>query len=303
MIAFEEEERYADGVLGGLRPGRQRNDVPIETYENGPRDIFAAARVGDSARVQSLLNSNCVDVLGSCDDDENTPIHIAAACGHEDVVALLSENSACVEAKNRHGRSPLYCAVLNRHTTVVKHLISVTADVNAADTEGNTPLLHAIREEHVDVVRLLLANSAASCQRNLNGITLMKIATHKRNPAIIGLLKNHEECVVHRREIAEAVDLFPTTCLPSIDSTKAFAQSLARYAVSGIFTFRFANITCVSTFPFLSNYQCLYRESISQHENNDEARGSELEPVFFRRRVEILFSKIDFLVSVATRIP
>eukprot|EP00041_Stephanoeca_diplocostata_P031984 m.1011495 g.1011495 ORF g.1011495 m.1011495 type:complete len:1003 (+) comp24062_c0_seq17:385-3393(+) len=228
MIAFEEEERYADGVLGGVKAGRQHNDIPSEIYQNGNKDIFAAARVGDSDRVQYLLNSDSVDVLGFSDDEENTPIHLAAACGHVDVVALLTEFSACVNAKNRQGRSPLYCAVLNGHTAVVQQLISAAADVNAADVEGNTPLLHAICEERVDVVRLLLSNDAASDQRNLNGISPMKIAIHKGNPAIVKLLKTHADYIVHQRETSEAADLFTTTCLPSTDCAKAFAQSVAR---------------------------------------------------------------------------
>ncbi|PMD55239.1 ankyrin, partial [Hyaloscypha bicolor E] len=53
-------------------------------------------------------------------------------------------------------RTPLYRASMNGHVDIVKLLLEKGADVNAADRDGQTPLYRAFANRHVDIVKLLL---------------------------------------------------------------------------------------------------------------------------------------------------
>ena len=67
---------------------------------------------GDSARIKALLKDdpNFVSRKGTNDD---TPLHWAAQEGRGDVVELLLNNKADVNAKNKAGQTPLHLAALN----------------------------------------------------------------------------------------------------------------------------------------------------------------------------------------------
>lgn len=54
------------------------------------------------------------------DNSGRTPLHAAAANGHEHVVKVLVTNGADIEGKDRHGRTALRLAVDNGHDAVVR---------------------------------------------------------------------------------------------------------------------------------------------------------------------------------------
>ncbi|CAL1142940.1 unnamed protein product [Cladocopium goreaui] len=73
-----------------------------------------------------------------------TPLHVAAARGHVEVVALLLRSGASVEVENRLGRCPRGATALrvtasNGHAAVVEQLISAGAKVDAASNSGRGP--------------------------------------------------------------------------------------------------------------------------------------------------------------------
>jgi len=65
-------------------------------------EITDAANIGDFDKVKALLQDN-PKLNFSRNSDSRTPLHLAAAGGHKDMVALLLDNKADVNA--RDGRS------------------------------------------------------------------------------------------------------------------------------------------------------------------------------------------------------
>ena len=73
---------------------------------------------------------------------------------HLDVVKLLLESKADVNAEHTDGRTALMAAAQNGHLEIVKMLLESKADVNAKDNDGVTALMLAAVEGHVDVVKI-----------------------------------------------------------------------------------------------------------------------------------------------------
>lgn len=85
-----------------------------------------------------------------------TALHWAAGRGHAEIVRLLLENGAELEAQDYLGRTPLHAA--HRHPSTVQLLLEAGANVNARDSFGATALHMGIRiPETIE----LLINSGA----------------------------------------------------------------------------------------------------------------------------------------------
>jgi len=163
--------------------------------------IHIAAYSGNAGVVRLLCQEYGVDV--NCSTSETlekepkkgmTPLEWAARRGHNDVVKVLLENNADVNA-SRHtdGVTALYIAAQNGHAEVVEMLLANKGEVNASRTDtGITALYIATRRGYAEIVKLLLASDAdvnASLARD--GSTPLHDAAWKGNVELVKLLLNN----------------------------------------------------------------------------------------------------------------
>ena len=83
-----------------------------------------------------------------------------------------------VNEKNERGLTPLHLASAHGHVEVVKRLIQAGGEVNqkcksgwTQDEDGSTPLHEASRNGHVDVITALLSAGADKTIKNEDGST------------------------------------------------------------------------------------------------------------------------------------
>ena len=68
----------------------------------------------------------------------DSPLHSAAQWGNLEIVKLLLQNGADVNAKNKWGETPLHYAAVFDHKEIARVLLDAGADINAKDNDGQT---------------------------------------------------------------------------------------------------------------------------------------------------------------------
>ena len=118
----------------------------------------------------------------------DTPLHTHAGEGRKEVVEILINAGANVNAKNDTGMSPLHNAVTKE---VVELLIAEGADVNAKNKHGGTPLHEAAASGHKEIVELLIAEGADVNAKDVNGYTPLDWAIFNKDTETADLLRKH----------------------------------------------------------------------------------------------------------------
>jgi uncharacterized protein len=90
---------------------------------------------------------------------------------------------------NDHGRTPLMMAAFGNHTEVVKLLIEAGADMEAKNRDGDTALIWALYSGKAEASQLLIDAGADVNVRNQMGKTAFDYAEKLGRPDIIACMK------------------------------------------------------------------------------------------------------------------
>ena len=81
--------------------------------------------------------------------------------GHIEIVRLLCDHGADIEAVNFYGRRPLPMAAMSCQISIVKALFEArNAEINARDDDGRTALWYARVNGHANIVSYLISHGA-----------------------------------------------------------------------------------------------------------------------------------------------
>ncbi|MCJ1402164.1 hypothetical protein MMC11_005383 [Xylographa trunciseda] len=118
-----------------------------------------------------------------------TPLYRAANSGREDIVQLLIEEGADIEARGPSELTALMLAVKDRHDSVTKVLLDKGADTAATDESGWTALHQAAHNPDGETAAVLLLDHGAAVNATCDfGQSPLHVATEQRNQALIRLL-------------------------------------------------------------------------------------------------------------------
>ncbi|XP_064495620.1 ankyrin repeat domain-containing protein 26-like [Pseudopipra pipra] len=124
------------------------------------------------------------------DQEMRTPLHLASANGHADVVRYLLRKNSQPNLTDNFKRTALMKAVQQEQEECVAVLLEHGADPNLADADGNTALHLAVLSKNTAVAGLLLEHHANSDAQNQWGFTPLKLAALQQHEEILECLVN-----------------------------------------------------------------------------------------------------------------
>lgn len=151
------------------------------------KTLYGAALHGRLDVVQQLLETRGKVDLEITFRDGTTPLFAAANQGHVEIVKVLVEAGANVNARSLNNATPICFAAAKGFTEIVQILAKAGAIVDTT-VSGWTPLHFAVSKGHIETVEALLKASASVSLPASNGHTPVAIAIQARNPKMLDCL-------------------------------------------------------------------------------------------------------------------
>lgn len=150
----------------------RKADVLAEN-QIGQTALWVAAQRGYANIVQLMLEMGAKEVINKCDQSNSkTPLRTAIANFHVATAAILIAYGADVTIAQDDGETPLHSAASGGYYDLVQLMIDKGANVNAAQQSSNFTVLHAAAYfGHTEIMKLLIAHGADQKARNWNNKT------------------------------------------------------------------------------------------------------------------------------------
>lgn len=142
-------------------------------------DIHRSAADGRADSVKESVEKEPA-IVRQTDSSGFTALHYAATGGHTDVLTVLLDGGADVNARGSRGETPLLLAASKGNVGVVELLIERGADVDQPGSDQRTPLHKAAMVGDIAIVRALLAGGANPAPTDRSGKTPADLAEHYR---------------------------------------------------------------------------------------------------------------------------
>ena len=120
---------------------------------------------------------------------DGSPLQKATEHGHIEIVKLLLDHSADVNAKATVNWTALMAASRGGHAEIVRLLLESPVEVNIKNDVGNTALMDASRGGHLGIVRLLLNHDQDVDVKKNAGNTALMYASRGGHVRVVELLK------------------------------------------------------------------------------------------------------------------
>jgi ankyrin repeat protein len=170
---------------------RGRLDLVEVLLEPEPAlDVFEAAALGRVDRVRELIEADPALVTAFAPDGFH-PLGLAAFFGHPEVVALLLERGADMDAVARNEQvrtTALQAAAASGDNESARLLVEAGADVNVAQPGGFTALHAAAANGNEELAALLLEHGADRTALTDDGRTAADLASTAAHAEVAALL-------------------------------------------------------------------------------------------------------------------
>nr|XP_018912936.1 PREDICTED: ankyrin repeat domain-containing protein 6 isoform X1 [Bemisia tabaci] len=169
-----------------LRLAAGRGDIQLvtELLERGTKPtpgptgvtpLQLAAAEGHEEILKLLIKHNC-SVDSQDTEHGNTALHEASWKGYSRCVAILAKAKANLNLKNCGGFTALHLCCQNGHNQSCRELLLAGCDPDPQNNYGDTPLHTSARYGHAGVTRILISAQCRVSEQNKNGDTALHIA-------------------------------------------------------------------------------------------------------------------------------
>ena len=187
-------DQLKDASLTNINFEQEDYRKPTLLYRIAKKEIIIPNHLSLSLIIKFLnfqkhnKNFKEIDRVNYKDDWNWTPLHWASKTGNLEVLKLLIENKAKLEAKDFDSYTPLHLAAQHGHPEIAKVLIEKGADLNAKVESGNTPLHLAAQNGHPEIAKVLIENKANLEAKDFDSYTPLHLAAQNGHPEIAKVL-------------------------------------------------------------------------------------------------------------------
>jgi uncharacterized protein len=156
----------------------RRGFDPNTPAPDGNHGLYLALREPSLKAARALIDWPKTNVEARNKQDES-PLMMAALKGHTDMVKKLIARGADV---NKPGWAPLHYAATGGHLEILDILLEEHAFIDAESPNGTTPLMMAAHYGSTAAVKLLLEAGADTAMKNQLGMTALDFARRGNRP-------------------------------------------------------------------------------------------------------------------------
>jgi len=151
-----------------------RNVVITEAFTDsqGQSPLHFAAACGDETLVAGLAQ-RCRLLVSAVDRNGDAPLAIAVQHGNEAAVKVLINAGAAIDASNFRGQSALHFAAATANKSMLQILLNAGAFVGVTDCDGATALYYAAVAHAVSGAAVAQTNSVAVDRAVVDSIALL----------------------------------------------------------------------------------------------------------------------------------
>ena len=168
----------------GVKSLIERGFDPNTRDEKGQTGLLLALREPSPRVIDALLASPKTNVEARNENDES-PLMLAAIKGQKEFVQKLVARDADI---NKPGWTPLHYAASGGQVEIMKLLLDKYAFIDAPSPNGTTPLMMAAMYGSTAAVKLLLDEGADTVMKNQQGMTALDFAVRGKRPDAVELL-------------------------------------------------------------------------------------------------------------------
>lgn len=180
-------------INGSLPELMESEDSESESDEQpaDPRSyqLHNLASAGETEAIEILVRENPGVDVDVTDENNDTPLHIAARKGHCEALRVLSRLEADIDSyKLFNDKTPLHCAIEGGQLDAAETLLELGATVDSFDYMRVTPLGYACEYGHTEIARRLLMANANVHHSDLEDLQALHKAASHDLPELIALL-------------------------------------------------------------------------------------------------------------------
>ncbi|XP_033643083.1 histone-lysine N-methyltransferase EHMT2-like [Asterias rubens] len=120
-----------------------------------PKNVYAASSEGDMAKVLQMLAEGFDPNYRFRSHNMESALHPAAANGNLEIIVILLQAGANIDAEDEDHKTPLMSAVESNHNDCMRYLIKHGATVQHKDDEGMTILHVAAKNGNLEAVKYI----------------------------------------------------------------------------------------------------------------------------------------------------
>lgn len=213
------------GNLGVLNDWISRLRESADARGRFTRTFLAAITDAPEEALQTLLETDLVDVHAEDEINERNCLHEAAISGRELILDIALSKGVDVARVDVYGRLPLHYACMHGHVAMIQTLLGKgPKTIDSMDHDNFTPLIHGIVHHQLACVQQLLSHGARIDPANEADHIPLNLACQHGSVEIAELLLKRGASI-----LPDAEGLYPQHLVARSGRTPELLQILQRY--------------------------------------------------------------------------